>query len=142
MKSKRKIKTPNSQTLPIVVFAARTPRTCFPQPNTTIPTNPPTHTPRRRNRAPRTEVALVSLLMRSLHSKIHGVGVLWLGKFAHSHCLFLCCLLGAAGRLLFPIIGSHFDSSMYGVAALFVSKCRRRGGGSTHATNIMITFHW
>ena len=83
-----------------------------------------------------------SLLMRSLHSKFHGVGVLWLGNFAHSHCLFLCCLLGAAGRLLFPIIGSHFDSSMYGVAALFVSKCRRRGGGSTHATNIMITFHW
>ena len=57
MKSKRKIKTPNSQTLSIVVFAARTPRTCFPQPNTIIPTNPPTHTPRRRNRAPRTEVA-------------------------------------------------------------------------------------
>ena len=45
-----------------------------------------------------------------------------------SHCLFLC-LLGAAGRLLFPIIGSHFDSSMYSVQgrALFVSKCRRRG---------------
>ena len=80
--------------------------------------------------------------MSSLHSKIRGVGVLWLGKFAHSHCVFLCCLLGAAGRLLFPVIGSHFDSSMYGVAALFVSKCRRRGGGSTHATNIMITFHW
>jgi hypothetical protein len=37
VKSKRKIKTPNSQTLSIEVFAARTPRTCFPQPNTTIP---------------------------------------------------------------------------------------------------------
>ena len=37
VKSKRKIKTPNSQTLSIVVFAARTPRTCFPQPKTTIP---------------------------------------------------------------------------------------------------------
>jgi hypothetical protein len=43
VKSKRKIKiqntkTPNSQTqtLSIVIFAAQTPRTCFPQPNTTI----------------------------------------------------------------------------------------------------------
>ena len=84
----------------------------------------------------------LSLLIPFLHSKIHGAGVLWLGDFAHSHCLFLCCLLGAAGRLLFPIIGSHFDSSMDGATALFVSKCRRRGGGFTHATNLMITFHW
>jgi len=30
VKSKRKIKTPDSQTLSIVVFAARTPRTSFP----------------------------------------------------------------------------------------------------------------
>ena len=36
-----KIKTPNSQPLSIVVFAARTPRTCFPQPHPSIPTNPP-----------------------------------------------------------------------------------------------------
>ena len=45
MKSKKKKPKPqpNSQTLPIVVFAARTPRTCFPQPNTFISTNPPTH---------------------------------------------------------------------------------------------------
>ena len=33
-----------------------------------------------------------SLLMSSLHSKIHGVGVLWLGKFAHCH--------SSRGRLL------------------------------------------
>ena len=59
MKSKRKIKTPNSQNLSIVVFAVSTPRTFFPQPNTSIPTNPPTHTPRRRNRALRIEVYFV-----------------------------------------------------------------------------------
>ena len=81
-KPKRKTHTPDSRTLSIVVFAAaaRTPsRTsfgypfpqCYTQPSTSIPTNhelaryttlstnQPTHTTRRRNRAPRTEMALV-----------------------------------------------------------------------------------
>ena len=62
---------PQTQTPPVVIFAALTPRSSFPKPSTPIPipTNPPTHTTMRWNRALRTEVALVIhlLVIRLVH---------------------------------------------------------------------------